>query len=77
MTRVLLDAATQSKLRNLSQKLELCDESGAVLAHLIPIGEAEYERSEPIFAEEDLQRQEQANEKRYTTAQVLAHLEKL
>ena len=32
---------------------------------------------EPIFAEEDLQRQEQANEKRYTTAQVLAHLDKL
>jgi hypothetical protein len=77
MTRVLLDAAMQRQLHNLSQKLELCDESGEVLAHLIPFGESEYERSEPIFPEEDLQRQEQANETRYTTAQVLAHLAKL
>ena len=77
MTRILLDAAMQSKLRNLSQKLEVCDESGAVLAYLIPIGESEYERSEPNFAEEDLQRQEQAHEMRYTTEQVLAHLKKL
>lgn len=77
MTRVLADATMRSLLHNLSQPLELCDETGRVLGRLYPaLDLSQYEPWEPSFSEEELRRQEQANEKRYTTAEVLAHLEK-
>ena len=36
MTRVIVDADTRSKLHNLTEMLELCDESGRLLATLFP-----------------------------------------
>jgi hypothetical protein len=78
MTRIILDATLREKLHNLTQPLELCDEAGQVLGRVFPtLDLSEYQPWEPSFSEEELQRQEQANEKRYTTAEVLAHLEKL
>lgn len=78
MTRVLVDATLRSLLHYLSQPLELCDESGRVLGRVIPtLDLSQYEPWEPSFSEDDLRRQEQTNEKRYTTAEVLAQLEKL
>ena len=78
MTRVVVNATLRSLLHNLSQPLELCDESGRVLGRVFPALElSQYEPWEPSFSEDELRRQEQANEKRYTTAEVLAHLEKL
>jgi hypothetical protein len=65
-------------LHNLSQPLELCDESGQVVGRVFPVvGLSEYQPWEPLFNEEDLRRQEQANERRYTTVEVLAYLQKL
>jgi hypothetical protein len=78
MTRVIVTEALRSMLHNLSQPLELCDEEGHVLGRVFPaLNLSQYEPWEPTFSEEDLRRQEQANEKRYTTAEVLAHLEHL
>ena len=78
MTRIVIDATLREKLHNLTQPLELCDEAGHLLARVFPApGLPEYEPWEPAFSEEELRRQEQANEKRYTTAEVLAHLEQL
>ncbi len=78
MTRIVVNESMRELLRNFSQPLELCDESGRVLARLIPASEiSKYEKWEPTFSEDELRRQEQANEKRYTTAEVLAHLERL
>ena len=37
MTRVLLDAATLTHLRNLAEMLELCDERGRVLGYFHPL----------------------------------------
>jgi len=76
MTQLILDAATRSKLRDLKQPLELCNESGKVLARLIPVLDAsEYEAVEvPISAEELARRQQEPD---FSTAEVLAHLEKL
>jgi len=68
MTRVVLDAALRSKLHNLTQPLEFRDESGRVLGRFMPI-------VEPQLSEEELQRREQ--EEDFSTAEVLAHLEKL
>jgi hypothetical protein len=78
MTRVVLDAALRQKLHNLTQPLELCDESGQPLAHLIPLVDlSQYEPLQPQVSDEELLRRSQSGEKTYTTAEVLAHLEKL
>jgi hypothetical protein len=78
MTRVIVDEVLLSKLLNLTEPLELCDESGQLLGRVFPaVDPSEYEPWEPHFSEEELQKQEQSNEKRYTTAEVLAYLESL
>ena len=78
MTPVVIDAAMMSKLHQLAQPLELQDASGRVLARVFPaIDPSEYEPLVPQVSEAELDRREQANEKRFTTVEVLAHLEKL
>jgi hypothetical protein len=78
MTRITLDADLRSKLLGLTQPLELCDESGRVLARLLPaIDPSSYEGLEPQISREELQRRKQNKGKTYTTAEVLASLEKL
>jgi len=76
MTRVLMSETLRSLLHNLSQPLELCDESGRILATVIPVvDQSQYEPVEPVLSQEELQRRRQ--EPGYSTAEVLAHLEKL
>jgi hypothetical protein len=78
MTRVVVTETLRGLLHNLSQPLELCDEAGRVLGRVFPAADlSQYEPWEPTFNADELRRQEQSNEKRYTTAEVLAHLEKL
>ena len=78
MTKVTLDATLRDKLLNLTQPLEICDEEGQILGRLFPLPDlSQYEPWEPDINEEELRRREQSGEKRYTTAEVLAHLEKL
>jgi hypothetical protein len=75
MTRIVIDADLRSKLLDLRQPLELCDLQGQVVAHLYPSADlSDYEPWEPPMDEAELLRREQANERRYTTAQVLAFL---
>jgi hypothetical protein len=76
MTQIVLDGTMRSKLQDLRQPLELCDESGRVLAHLIPVLDpSQYEPVEPQLSTEELQRRRQ--EADYSTLEVLAYLEKL
>ncbi len=78
VTQILLDDVLRSKLRDLAGPLELCDDSGRVVARVFPTADLSgYEPREPQVTEEELDRRERANEKRYTTAEVLADLEKL
>jgi len=78
MTRVIVDDDLRSKLHNLTEPLELVDPSGAVLGRLVPaLDLSQYEPWEPEFSEEELQRDEQSDEKRYTTDEVLAYLKSL
>jgi hypothetical protein len=75
MTRVTVDAALRSRLHDLNEPLELCDESGQVLARVVPIPDlSEYEPVGPQVSDEELLRRLQSDEKTYTTAEVLAHL---
>jgi hypothetical protein len=78
MTKVIVDAMLLSKLHGLKEPLELCDESGRTLAKVRPsIDLSQYEPLEPQVSKEELERRAHSNEKRYTTAEVLAYLESL
>jgi len=78
MTRVVLDDLLRSRLRNLAEPVELCDESGRVVARVYPTADVSgYESWVPPISDEELRRLEESTEKRYTTAEVLAHLENL
>jgi hypothetical protein len=76
MTRIILDRASMSKLHNLSQPLELCDESGTVRAQLFPVLDpGDYEPvPPPELSPEDLQKRREAT-KWFTTPDVLKRLE--
>ena len=77
ITRVIVNETLRSILHNLSLPLELCDESGRVLGRLFPSADPnQYGPLEPQVSEEELDRRDNAQEKRYTTTEVLAHLEK-
>lgn len=78
MTQIILDASVSSQLHKLTQPVEICDPSGCVLGEFVPrIDMSEWEPVTPAASEEELDRREKANEKRYTTAELLAYLEKL
>ena len=77
MTRIVVDAELLSKLRDLREPLELCNEKGVLLARLDPvIQQKEYEPGEepPVTAEE-LESLEHGPY--YTTEEVLAYLRSL
>jgi hypothetical protein len=77
MPKITLDEALSSKLHELTEDAELCDPSGRVLGHFIPqVDMSEWEPISPDVSEEELDRRENSNERRYTTAEVLAYLEK-
>jgi hypothetical protein len=78
MTQIVLDASMSTKLVDLTHPVELCDPSGRVLGRFVPqVDMSEWEPVTPEVSEEELQRREQSSAKRYTTAEVLAYLEKL
>ena len=75
MTRVTIDADLKRKLHNLSTDLELCDETGQVLARVKPvINLSQLEPLTPDISEEETERRLSSNERRYTTQEVLDHL---
>ena len=78
MTRVVLDENLRKILNNLTDAVELCDESGRVVARVYPTADpAEYEPWVPPISDEELKRIEESDEQGYTTAEVLRHLEAL
>ncbi len=75
MTQITLDASLSSKLNDLTQPVDLCDPSGRILGRFVPlIDMSEWEPLSPDISEEELERRTRSHEKRYTTAEVLAHL---
>jgi hypothetical protein len=75
---VTLDPTTARQLQGLGQVVDLRDPSGRLLGRFVPATDlAEWEPASPEVSEEELNRRAQSAEKRFTTAEVLAHLEKL
>lgn len=78
MTRIMLDPGDSSKLHNLTHPVELCDSEGRVLGRFVPlIDSEEWEPISPAVSEEELDRRAQTTERRSSTAEMLARLEKL
>ena len=78
MTRIIVDELLKSKLNDLTQPLELCNAEGRVLARVFPVLDpALYEGLECPFSPEEIEHRKKNKGKTYTTAEVLAHLEKL
>ncbi len=75
MNKIVIDNDLRDKLNDLAEPLELCDESGQVIARLFPaLDLSEYEPCEPPIDERELDRREQSTEW-YTTAEVIQRLE--
>jgi hypothetical protein len=78
MTRITVDESLKNKLHKLEHPAELCDESGRILGQFLPaFNPDEYEGLEPPISEEEIQARMKSKGKTYSTAEVLAHLEKL
>ena len=78
MTQITLDASVSSQLNGVIRPVELCDPAGRVLGRFVPLIDlSEWEPLSPDVSEAELDRRANSKEKRYTTAEVLAHLENL
>jgi hypothetical protein len=76
MTRLIVDADLPDKLPDLVEPVELCDASGRVFGRYFPQVDPAVFQLEPRITPEELERRRRSNEQTYTTAEVLAHLEK-
>jgi hypothetical protein len=75
MTKVVVDETMRRLLPDLSRPLEFCDETGHVLGRFLPETAVVLGQTEPPpLSEEELQRRKA--EPAYTTAEVLAYLER-
>ena len=70
MTKITLDPILRHTLPDLSQPFALCDEAGNLLGRFIPAS------LEPPLSRQEIDRRKQNKGRTYTTAEVLAHLEK-
>ena len=78
MTQIPIDQELASKLSGLGGPVQLCDPSGQVLGLFSPQNDmSEWEPVTPEASDEELDRRERSNEKRYTTSEVLDHLKNL
>ncbi len=72
MIRVVVDPAALTHILNKSQLVELCDASGQVIGHFIPVGGTSIL---PTISDPELDRRQQARGGR-PLADILADLEK-
>jgi hypothetical protein len=77
MTKITVDPMLMDRLLNLAEPLELCDESGHVLGRFFPNQvPSDPELRKPQISDEEIERRAKSNDW-LTTAEVLAHLERL
>jgi hypothetical protein len=79
MTRVTVDAQLQQLLLNFTKPLELCDESGAVRAKLVPCPAEdpnEWIDLTPELTDEELEREIESGEY-CTTEELIAEIKKM
>jgi len=78
MTKILVDETLRAKLHDLTQPLELCDAEGHILGRFTPVLDPALFDLQPPFTEEEIkQLLLDKGGKTYSTAEVIAYLEKL
>lgn len=80
MTRVTVDANVQHLLLNFTKPLELCDESGAVRAKLVPCpadDSDEWIDLTPDVTDEELEAEIESGDEGYSTEELIAEIKKL
>jgi hypothetical protein len=78
MIRVTLDAEQAKKILDAREPVELCDPSGEVLGRVLPnFDPTKWEILGEEVSEEELERRASSNQKRYSTAEVIAYLHSL
>jgi hypothetical protein len=78
MTHVVVNADLKRMLHDLTVELELRDENGRVLAHVKPVTDlSQYEPLTPDISDEEIERRLNSNERRYSTREVIEHLNNL
>jgi len=75
MSRIVIDAAMLSKLANIKETVELCDESGRAIGRFTPTFRSPPSALEPQISEEELRRREREGGGR-KLAEIMADLEK-
>jgi hypothetical protein len=77
MTRLIVDAMLPDKLSTLTEPVDLCNSQGRILGQFFPVLDPVKYDLEPQISDEEIRRRLQSLEPSYTTAEVLARLEKL
>lgn len=77
MTQLLADSSLAQKLAQLLEPVEVIDTGGRVLGRFFPKLDPTQFDLEPRITNEELDRRQRSNQATYSTAQVLAYLEKL
>jgi len=81
MTRVTIDADLRKKLLNFTKPLELCNESGAVVARLVPstpwTNPEEWIDLTPDVTDEEIQRAIDSGEETYSTQELIDEIKKM
>ncbi len=81
MTRVTVDAELKRKLLNCTTPLELCDESGIILAKLAPCTPEtdpnDWIDLTPEVTDEEIQREIESGEATHSTEELIAEIKKM
>lgn len=78
MSQFVLDASSIHKLPTRTQPVDLCDTSGRVLGRFVPkFDPSEWEIIGPELSDEEVRKLLESGQRRYTTAEVIKHLENL
>lgn len=76
MVQIAIDDVLRDQLDGLTQPIELCDASGRVVARVTPVDvSSDVEFLNPEVDEAELVRRMTADEKQYTTDEVIRHLD--
>jgi hypothetical protein len=75
MSKLTLTADIKGQLEKLREATDLVDENGRPIGRFVP--QAELDRLTRPASDDELRRRLAANEKTYSTAEVLRHLESL
>lgn len=80
MTRITVDASVQKLFLNFTKPLDVCDESGAVRAKLVPClpeDSNEWVDLTADISDEEIEREIESGDEGYSTEELIAEIKKM